>query len=111
LSQSQKSVGQIVLLWHTWFESCSISRKQEVEIILGFRIDKHTEWKNRSEQVFVLTEKNSASYVIKFVYCCSKTGTLKMIHIAFFHAVIKYGIIFWVKSTDNKSLSGAKESC
>jgi hypothetical protein len=32
-----------------------------------------------------------------------------MIHIAFLHPVIKCGIIFWIKSTDRKSLSGAKK--
>jgi hypothetical protein len=58
-------------------------------------------WKNHIEQV--LQKKNSASYAIKFVYCFSKLGTLKMIHIDFFHPVIKYGIIFWVKSTEKKS--------
>jgi len=76
---------------------------------LGLRIDKHTEWKNRIEQV--LPKKNSASHAIKFVYCFSKTGTLKMIHIIFFHPVIKYGIMFCVKSTDRNIFSGAKESC
>lgn len=39
----------------------------------------------------------------------SKIGTLKMIYIAYFYSVIKYGIIFWVNSTDSKSLSSAKK--
>ena len=67
------------------------------------------DWKNYIEHV--LPKKNSTSYAIKFVYCFSKIGTLKMIHIAFFHPVIKYGITSWVKSTESKSLSGGRESC
>jgi hypothetical protein len=33
-----------------------------------------------------------------------------MIYFAYFHAIIKYGIIFWDYSTDSKSLSAINKN-
>jgi hypothetical protein len=35
---------------------------------------------------------------------CCKTGTLKLIYFAYFHAVMEYGIIFWVDSVESQRI-------
>jgi hypothetical protein len=69
---------------------------------LGLQIDNHLNWKNHID---LMTPKLSrACYAIRAVSHISSTDTLKSIHFAYFHSIMKYGIIFWGNYPNSKMI-------
>ena len=60
---------------------------------LGLQIDNHINCKNDIEQM--IPKLSGSCYAIKLMVPLSNINTLKSIHYAYFHSVIKYGIIFF----------------
>jgi hypothetical protein len=67
---------------------------------LGLRIDNHINWQNHNEQM--IPKLSGACYALRLMAHISYINTVKSIYSAYFHYIIKYGIIFW----DNFSNSG-----
>jgi hypothetical protein len=59
---------------------------------LGVQIDNHPNWMNSTEQM--IPKLSGAYYAVRSVVHISNINTLKSIYSAYFHFVIKYGIIF-----------------
>jgi hypothetical protein len=68
---------------------------------LGLEIDKHLSWKTHIEQI--IPKLSHACYAISSMLHFSNMDTLipKMIYFAYFHSVLKYGIMFWGNHTDS----------
>jgi hypothetical protein len=66
----------------------------------GLHIDNHLNWKNHIDQM--VPKLSGACYTVRLMFHISNITTLKSIYFAYFHSIIKYGIIFW----DNSSNSG-----
>jgi hypothetical protein len=45
---------------------------------------------------------SSACYTVRSMYHFSSLNTLKMVYFAYFHSIMKRGIIFWGNSTESK---------
>jgi hypothetical protein len=75
---------------------------------LGLEIDQHLNCKTHTEQI--IPKLSSACCAVRSMFHFSNLDTLKMIYFAYFHSVMKYGIIFWGKSTDSTSLSVAEKT-
>ena len=61
--------------------------------ILGMQIDSHLNCKCRIDQI--LSKLSTAGFVIRQLFHVLNLKTLQMTHFAYFHSVIRYGIIFW----------------
>jgi hypothetical protein len=61
---------------------------------LGLHIDNHLNWKNRINKM--IPKLSGACYAVKLMFHISNITTLKSIYFAYFHSIIKYGIIFGV---------------
>jgi hypothetical protein len=59
---------------------------------LGWQIDNQLNWKNHTDQM--IPQLNGACYNISSVVHISNINTLKLIHNAYVHSVVKYGIFF-----------------
>ena len=57
----------------------------------GLQIDKHINCKNDTEQM--IPKLSGSCYAVKLMVPLSNISTLKSIYSAYFHSVIKYGII------------------
>jgi hypothetical protein len=66
---------------------------------LGLNLDKNICWKNRVQKI--LPKLSSACYLVRRMYPCCKSNTLKMIYFTYFHAFMEYGIIFWGDSVES----------
>jgi hypothetical protein len=73
---------------------------------LGLELDKNISWKNHVKKI--VPKLSSACYLVRRMYPCCKTSTLKMIYFAYFHAVMDYGI-FWGDSGESKEFSKNKK--
>jgi hypothetical protein len=69
---------------------------------LGLHIDNHLNWKNHIDQL--IPKLSGACYAVRLLLLISNTDTLKSIYYAYFHSLMKYGIIFWGNSTDSKKV-------
>ena len=67
---------------------------------LGLELDKNVSWKNHVQTN--LLKLSSACYLSRRIHPCCKQNTLKIIYVAYFHAVMEYGIIFWGDSVASK---------
>jgi hypothetical protein len=74
---------------------------------LGLQINKNINWKYF---VHTVPKLNSACYAIRCVYNFSNIVTVKMIYCAYFHSIMKYGIIFLGYSTDIKRVFQLQEN-
>jgi hypothetical protein len=52
----------------------------------------------------ILPKLGNACFAIRNMKSCSNTETLRMIYLAYFHSVMKNGIIFWGNSTEAKKV-------
>jgi hypothetical protein len=69
---------------------------------LGLELVKNISWKNHVKKI--IPKLSSACYLVRRMYPCCKSTTLKMIYFANFHAVMEYGIIFWGNSVESKRI-------
>jgi hypothetical protein len=72
----------------------------------GLETDKHMNWKNVIEEI--LQKLSCACHTIRSMYHTSSISPLKIICLVYFHLKLKYGTIFWVDSTDSKSVFHTK---
>jgi hypothetical protein len=70
-------------------------------IFLGLGIDKHLNWKTHIEQM--IPKLSSACYAVRSMFHFSTKDSLRMIYFAYFHSIMKYGIIFWESHAEEKS--------
>jgi hypothetical protein len=66
---------------------------------LGLETDEHLSWNTHIEQI--IPRLSSACYAIRSMFHFSNMDTLKMIYFAYFHSILKYGIMFWGNHTDS----------
>jgi hypothetical protein len=64
---------------------------------LGLQIDSHLNWKTHIDQL--VSKLIGACYAVRSLLHVSNTDTLKLIYFAYFHSLIKYGIIFYNPTT------------
>jgi len=57
---------------------------------LGLQIDNHINWKSHIEELFL----SGVCYAVRSIGHISNVNTFKLIYYAYFHSIIKYGIIF-----------------
>jgi hypothetical protein len=69
---------------------------------LGLKIDNHLYWKNDIDQT--VPKLSGACYAIRSMSHVSNTVTLKVIYFAYFHSIMKYGIIFGGNSSSSKNV-------
>jgi len=61
---------------------------------LGLPFDNHIIWKNHND--FMIPTLTEACYALRSMDHITNTNTLTSIYYAYFHSIVKYGIIFWV---------------
>jgi hypothetical protein len=61
---------------------------------LGIHLDNHLNWNNHIDQI--IRKLSAACYAVRQMYHFVNQNTLKSIYFAYFHSVVKYGIIFGV---------------
>lgn len=67
---------------------------------LGLELDNHLNWKTHIE---CITRKlSSACYALRSLSTIGDINLLKMSYFAYFHSVMKYGLIFWGNSSEAK---------
>jgi hypothetical protein len=69
---------------------------------LGLQTDNHLNWKNHID--LMISKLNGACYTIRTLSHISSPGTLKSIYFAYFHSIMKYGIIFGGNSPNSKMI-------
>jgi hypothetical protein len=67
---------------------------------LGLQNDNHLNWKNHIDHI--VPKLSGACYAVRSVFHIVSIDTLKSIYFAYFHSVMKYGIIFWSNSSSSK---------
>jgi hypothetical protein len=63
---------------------------------LGLQIDNNLNWKNRIEQM--IPKLSGAYYAVRLLVHISNHNTLKSFYYAYFHSIIKPGIVSWGNS-------------
>jgi len=69
---------------------------------LGLELDKNIGWKNHVQKI--IPKLSSVCYLVRRMYPCCNSNTLKKIYFAYFHTVMEYGIIFWGVSVESKRI-------
>jgi len=69
---------------------------------LGLELDKNMSWKNYVQKI--IPKLSSACYLVRRMYPCCNSNTLKMTYFAYFQTIMEYGIIFWGVSVESKSI-------
>jgi hypothetical protein len=69
---------------------------------LGLQIDNHLSWSNHIDKL--IPKLGGACYAVRCMFHISNTEILKSIYLAYFHSIMKYGIIFWGNSSHSKKL-------
>ena len=82
------------------FKKCARVGIKEITKFLGLQLDNRINWKNCIEEI--IPNLSGICYAVRSMVHISKINTLKSIYYAYFHSIIKYGIIFW----GNSSYSG-----
>ncbi|PNF22769.1 hypothetical protein B7P43_G06670 [Cryptotermes secundus] len=76
---------------------------QETHVkFLGIEIDKTLNWKSQIESM--LSRLGKACFAIRNMKLYSNIETLKMIYHAYFHSIMRYGIVFWGNSWEAKKI-------
>ena len=68
-------------------------------MFLGVQIDNHLNWTCHIDQI--LPKLSIAGFVIKWLFYVRNLKILRMTYYAYFHSVIRYGIIFWGNATNS----------
>jgi IS1 family transposase len=66
----------------------------------GLQFDSHLNWKTHIDQL--VPKLSRACCAVRSLSHTSNIDTLKLIYFAYFHSLMKYGIIFWGNSSDGK---------
>ena len=66
---------------------------------LGLQSDNHIYWKDHIEQM--IPKLSGAYFAVKSMVHISNINHLKSIYYAYYHSIIKYGIIVWGKSSNS----------
>jgi hypothetical protein len=69
---------------------------------LGIHLDNHLDWNNHIDQI--IPKLSAACYAVGQMYHFDNQNTLKSIYFAYFHSIVKYGIIFWGNSTKRRKI-------
>jgi hypothetical protein len=67
-----------------------------------FHLDNHLNWKDHNDQI--IHKLSAACYVVTQMYHFVNQNTLKSIYFAYFHSIVKYGILFWSNSSNNRRI-------
>ena len=70
--------------------------------LLDTQHDNHLNWIDHIDQV--LPKLSAACYAVRQMYHICDENTSKSIYFAYFHSIIKYGIIFWGYSSNSKKV-------
>ena len=65
---------------------------------LGMQISNHLNWKKHIDQI--LPKLSTAHFSIQRLFYIPNIDVLRMVHFAYFHSTIRYGIIIWGNSTN-----------
>jgi hypothetical protein len=68
----------------------------------GTETDKFVNWKAHVK--LILPKIGNACFAIRNTKSCINIETLRMIYLAYFHSIMKYGIIFWGNLTEAKKV-------
>ena len=66
--------------------------------VLGIQINNHLNWKSHIDEI--IPKLSAACFAVRKLFHILNIDALWMVYFAYFHSVIKYGIIFWGNSTD-----------
>jgi hypothetical protein len=69
---------------------------------LGIHHDNHLNWKDCIDQI--IPKLSAACYAVRQLYHFVNQNTLKLIYFAYFHSIVKYGIIFWGNSSNSRKI-------
>jgi hypothetical protein len=69
---------------------------------LGIHLDNHLNWNNHTDQI--IPKLSAACYAVTQMYHFVNQNTLKSIYFAYFHSIVKYGIIFWGNSPNSRKI-------
>jgi hypothetical protein len=69
---------------------------------IGLQIHNHLNWKNHIDRL--VPKLSGAHYADRSMLLISNTDTLKTIYFAYFHSLMKYGIIVEGNSPDSKTV-------
>jgi hypothetical protein len=69
---------------------------------LNIRLDNHLNWKDHIDQI--IPKLSSACYAVRQIYYFINQNTLKSIFFAYFHSVVKYGIMFWGNLSNSRKI-------
>jgi hypothetical protein len=69
---------------------------------LGLQIDNHLTCKNHIDQM--IPKLSRACYAVRSMFHIVKIDTLKSIYFAYFHSIMKYGIIFGGNSSNSRKI-------
>jgi hypothetical protein len=70
--------------------------------LLGIHLDNHLNWNNHIDQI--IPKLSAACYEVRQMYHFVNQNTLKLIYFAYFHSIVKYGIIFWGNSPNSRKI-------
>ena len=65
----------------------------------GVQIDNHLNWRCHIDHI--LSKLSILGFVIRQLFYVLNLETLRMAYFAYFHSIIRYGIIFWVNATNS----------
>jgi hypothetical protein len=77
-------------------------RQENFAKFLGLQIDNHSNWENHIDQF--VPELSGACYAVRSMSHISNTDILKSIYFAYFHSLMKYGIILGGNLSDSKKI-------
>jgi hypothetical protein len=69
---------------------------------LGLHPDNHLNWNNHTDQI--IPKLSAACYAVRQMYHFINQNTRKSIYFAYFHSIVKYGIIFWGNSPNSRKI-------
>jgi hypothetical protein len=69
---------------------------------IDIHLDNHLNWKDHIDQI--IPKLSAACYAVRQMFHFVNHNTLKSIYFAYFHSIVKYGIIFWGNSSNTKKI-------
>jgi hypothetical protein len=89
----------------TKFSHCPLQLTYEGKIcteadnikFLGLQLDNHRTWKTHMDQL--LQKLSTVCFIMRRLVHVLHTDIHRTVHFAYFHSLVKYGIVFWGNST------------